>query len=547
MRKFLTAMLALSVAGVLAFGVIGSGAAFIATGSASQTLTLGSMTLVVSSSNGTVNPNGSVVPSGRHQPLVFAVSRRRSRTLGATSDHSRSSGGICLTRSSLVQRDASGNCDSVQLPHWYVATLVGRPLSTGLDSTACRLAGHRTRQPRCRMDFNRICTSWTDLANAWIRHTVVVRHLHGIPGLRGSGSATKAPAKWVSEFRFQRRAGLLPVRPCRSEYGATHRLVFALGILHLLAHHGVCATVRGVSPMDRTAGPSWAVGQFPVVVIALDRQRHTDPSRATSCVLRSTWRSVIGSSTELRILRDVGRCDQSSSSITVTAQIDSHSARVELAQIQPREDRRCHLEVRRVSPSRWGSAHSLLAHPIVFAYTRLGRIWPTPRSVARSRITFDIRATGEQLPDRVQLPCIRQIPRHRTRSQFHDRTRVGKHLGRAAEAVSRLQGADLAARPRSRDGRSVIADRRGGSRVISRPGRIEHTREAAPSLRRLLASALNVALLPCSHSRSSSATGVVGQPVVPRRRESSAGPWSRRSLAGISSSSRRHLRRSKRG
>jgi hypothetical protein len=58
MRKLLLSLLGLSLVGVMAYGVIGSGAFFTASATATQKITVGTMTIVFSDSNLSANSDG---------------------------------------------------------------------------------------------------------------------------------------------------------------------------------------------------------------------------------------------------------------------------------------------------------------------------------------------------------------------------------------------------------------------------------------------------------------------------------------------------------
>lgn len=60
MRKRLALILAVCVTAIMAYGVIGSGATFTSSASGGQTISVGSMTLKLTSDNGTVNDDGTL-------------------------------------------------------------------------------------------------------------------------------------------------------------------------------------------------------------------------------------------------------------------------------------------------------------------------------------------------------------------------------------------------------------------------------------------------------------------------------------------------------
>ena len=60
MRAKLALLLTIMLAAVMAYGVVGSGAMFTSSVSAATTVTVGSMTLVLATDNGSVNQDGSV-------------------------------------------------------------------------------------------------------------------------------------------------------------------------------------------------------------------------------------------------------------------------------------------------------------------------------------------------------------------------------------------------------------------------------------------------------------------------------------------------------
>jgi hypothetical protein len=60
MRKRLVIVLAVCLTAIMAYGVIGSGATFTSSTASGQTITVGSMTLKLTSDNGTVNDDGTL-------------------------------------------------------------------------------------------------------------------------------------------------------------------------------------------------------------------------------------------------------------------------------------------------------------------------------------------------------------------------------------------------------------------------------------------------------------------------------------------------------